>query len=65
MYLLRFFAYFCVFFLFSYQVLLADATFAFIFVTAFTGIPGCDVSTTAAAGFSLFILGKMKSGSKK
>jgi hypothetical protein len=52
-------------FFFCYQVLLADAAFAFIFVTGFTGIPGNNVSTSAAAGFSPFILGKMKSRGKK
>jgi hypothetical protein len=43
----------------------AGATFALIFVTGFTVIPGNNGSATAAAGFSLLILGKMKSGGKK
>lgn len=52
-------------FFFCYQVLLADTSFGFIFVAGFTGIPGSDVSASAAPGFSLLILGKMKSSSKK
>jgi len=47
------------------MVLIADTSFAFIFVAGFTGMPGCNDSTTAAAGFPLFISGKMKGGCKK